>query len=105
MTRQLTAAWFSVRSAATKQIRWEGRGYAPVVMAGLGSGIHVFPISIQLPGGANLLSAAYSGDSSYSSSSITYLLTVTPAEDQITVPFIPFSPEIVGTPVPLAPLC
>ena len=56
-------------------------------------------LAIQLLGGSHQLSAGYSGDNSYSASSGTYALTVTPAATQITVPYIPYSPEIVGTPV------
>jgi Pro-kumamolisin, activation domain/Bacterial Ig-like domain (group 3) len=55
----------------------------------------------QLTGGTHQLSASYSGDNSYNPSSTTYTLSVTPAATQLTVPYIPYSPEIVGTPVSL----
>jgi hypothetical protein len=58
-------------------------------------------IPVQFPGGANVISAAYSGDSSFAASAqpTTYTLNVTPAPTQMSVPYIPYSPTLVGQPV------
>jgi subtilase family serine protease len=56
-------------------------------------------LSIQLSGGTHQLSASYAGDNSYGPSSGSYTLVVKPAATQMSVPSIPYSPEIVGTPV------
>jgi hypothetical protein len=75
---------------------------------GGGSTLGVFPLnflgfadyfSIQLTGGAHQLSANYPGDYSYSPSRGSYNLMVTPAPTQISPPYIPFSPQIAGSPV------
>jgi hypothetical protein len=53
-----------------------------------------------LTGGTHPLVARYGGDSSYlSSASDTDTLTITPANTTMSVPYIPYSPVIVGTPV------
>jgi hypothetical protein len=57
--------------------------------------------AVQYPGGTNLITAKYSGDSSFAASAapITYTLNVTPAPTQLSVPYIAYSPSLVGTPV------
>jgi hypothetical protein len=57
--------------------------------------------AVQYPGGTNLITAKYSGDSSFAASALptTYTLTVTPAPTQLSVPYIAYSPSLVGTPV------
>jgi hypothetical protein len=58
---------------------------------------------VQFPGGSNVISANYSGDSSFSAPTqpATYTLNVTPAPTSMSVPYIPFSPELVGQAVSL----
>ena len=57
-------------------------------------------IAPTLTGGTYPLIAQYGGNSSYQpSTSATDTLTITPATTTMSVPYIPFSPEIVGTPV------
>ncbi|HEV2520908.1 MAG TPA: Ig-like domain repeat protein [Candidatus Acidoferrales bacterium] len=53
-----------------------------------------------LSGGMHLLAATYSGDNSYTSSTGSYNLTVSPAPTQMPAPYAAFSPPtfIVGTP-------
>jgi len=58
--------------------------------------------SIQLSGGSHQLSAAYSGDNSYNSSTGNYALLVTPASSQTTTPFIYYATPIVGSPVSMS---
>ena len=53
---------------------------------------------IQLSAGSHMLSANYSGDSSYSRSSATYAITVTPAPTSVTIQ--PFTTNQVVTGVP-----
>jgi hypothetical protein len=57
--------------------------------------------AVQYPGGTNLITAKYSGDSSFAASATptTYTLNVTPAPTQLSVPYIAYSPSLVGTPV------
>jgi hypothetical protein len=53
--------------------------------------------------GAHSLVAQYTGDSSYSgSTSDAHALTITPATTTAGVPYIPYSPVIVGTPVSIS---
>ena len=60
-------------------------------------------IAPTLTGGTYSLVSKYGGDSSYlGSTSATAAFTVTPASTQITVPYIPYSPEIVETPVSIS---
>jgi hypothetical protein len=74
------------------------------------NGSGVFPLnsegytnynSIQLTGGTHQLSASYQGDSSYSQSSSTYSLLVTPAGTQGNTNIAGSSPNITGIPVNL----
>jgi hypothetical protein len=60
--------------------------------------------AVQFPGGTNIITATYSGDSSFAApaSPTTYTLTVTPAPTQLAFPFIQNSPPLVGTPVNLS---
>jgi len=76
-----------------------------------GGALGVFPLNaegnaeyftIQLTGGSHQLSASYPGDNSYSQSSGTYALLVTPAPTLPTVPYIPQYPEYVGSTVPIS---
>ena len=62
--------------------------------------------AVQYPGGTNLITAKYSGDSSFAASAAptTYTLNVTPAPTQLAYPFIQNSPPLVGTPVNLSSL-
>jgi hypothetical protein len=57
--------------------------------------------AVQYSGGTNLITAKYSGDSSFAASATptTYTLNVTPAPTQLSVPYIAYSPSLVGTPV------
>ena len=56
--------------------------------------------AVQLPGGTNVITATYSGDSSFAPSQpTTYTLSVTPVPTQMSVPYIPLSPSLVGNPV------
>ncbi len=79
----------------------------PVAAGGAGPGIfnmnsagYTRFLTPQLTGGTHPLAANYSGDSSYNSStSATTSLTVTPASTQMSMPYVPYSPVIVGTPV------
>jgi len=59
-------------------------------------------IAPTLAGGTYSLVAQYGGDNSYNQSSSTYSLTVTPAPTSMSVPYIPYSPEIVGQPVTIS---
>jgi len=56
--------------------------------------------AVQFPGGTNMITATYSGDSSFAApaSPTTYALNVTAAPTQLSVPYIPSSPSLVGTP-------
>jgi pro-kumamolisin-like protein/Big-like domain-containing protein len=56
---------------------------------------------VQFPGGTNIITATYSGDSSFaaSASPTTYTLNVTAAPTRLPAPYISFSPSLVGTPV------
>jgi hypothetical protein len=57
-------------------------------------------ITPTLTGGTYPLIAQYSGDSSYNpSTSATDTITITSADTTMSVPYIPYSPVIVGTPV------
>jgi subtilase family serine protease len=57
-------------------------------------------IAPTLTGGTYPLVAQYGGDNSYlSSTSATDRLTITPANTTMSVPYIPYSPVMVGTPV------
>lgn len=56
---------------------------------------------IQLPGGSHILSASYSGDSSFGPSSSTYMLTVSPAPTT-TGPGNPSLPPQISTPFGLS---
>jgi Pro-kumamolisin, activation domain/Bacterial Ig-like domain (group 3) len=60
--------------------------------------------AVQFPGGTNIITATYSGDSSFAAPALptTYTLTVTPAPTQLAFPFIQNSPTLVGTPVNLS---
>jgi Pro-kumamolisin, activation domain/Bacterial Ig-like domain (group 3) len=62
--------------------------------------------AVQFPGGTNLITAKYSGDSSFAASAAptTYTLNVTPAPTQMAAPFIAYSPSLVGTPVNISSL-
>jgi hypothetical protein len=62
--------------------------------------------AVQYPGGTNLITAKYSGDSSFaaSASPTTYSLNVTPAPTQMAAPFIAYSPSLIGTPVNISSL-
>jgi hypothetical protein len=58
-------------------------------------------VPVQYPGGTNIITATYSGDSSFAAPAqpTTYTLNVTPAPTQMSQPYFPYSPELVGTPV------
>ncbi len=60
-------------------------------------------IAPALTGGTYSLLAQYSGDNSYAgSTSSAHTLTVNPATTQMSLPYIPFSPELVGVAVPIS---
>lgn len=56
---------------------------------------------VQFPGGTNIITATYSGDSSFAAPAAptTYTLNVTAAPTNVAMPYIPYSPSIVGTAV------
>ena len=60
--------------------------------------------AVQYPGGTNLITAKYSGDSSFAASAAptTYTLNVTPAPTQLSYPFIQNSPTLIGASVNLS---
>jgi Pro-kumamolisin, activation domain/Bacterial Ig-like domain (group 3) len=60
--------------------------------------------AVLFPGGANVITATYSGDSSFTApaQASTYMLNVTPAPTQVSEPYIPVSPSLVGTPTTIS---
>ena len=58
-------------------------------------------LPVQYPGGTNIITATYSGDSSFAAPAqpATYTLNVTPAPTQMSIPYFPTWQELVGTPV------
>jgi hypothetical protein len=66
----------------------------------LGSGGYAIDYNVPLlMGGSYQFLASYPGDNSYKSSTGNYGLVVTPAPTQMSPPYIPFSPQIAGSPV------
>ena len=56
-------------------------------------------LPVQLPGGSNNLTLAYAGDNSFTASNSNRTIMITPAPTQMSPPYIPFSPQIAGSPV------
>ncbi|MDP9337712.1 MAG: Ig-like domain repeat protein [Acidobacteriota bacterium] len=61
-------------------------------------------LPVQFPGGSNLITATYSGDSSFAASTqpTTYTLVVTPAPTRMSDPYVPTYPVPVGTPTTIS---
>jgi len=77
-----------------------GTGGGGAGIYNLNNGGYTQILAPNLLGGIHTLTAAYSGDGSYlASTSTTDTLTITAATTQMSMPYIPYSPVIVGTPV------